>query len=96
MDFDSKVIEKLILRGFTKEQLLNNRGLIGAAIDEIALIVVKNINNDALLARGSDVERRELFNNFYAWLDGLAQEEYDDMSLTDKCEKFFFKLLNDG
>ena len=35
--------------------------------------------------------RRELFDKFYSWLDGLTQEEYDDMSLTDKCEKFFFK-----
>jgi hypothetical protein len=34
---------------------------------------------------------RGQFDNFYAWLDGLTQEEYDDMSLTDKCEKFFFK-----
>lgn len=36
-------------------------------------------------------QQREQFDNFYAWLDGLAQDEYDDMSLTDKCEKFFFK-----
>lgn len=35
--------------------------------------------------------RRELFDKFYEWLDGLSQAEYDDMSLTDKCEKFFFK-----
>ena len=35
--------------------------------------------------------RRELFDKFYEWLDGLSQKEYDDMSLTDKCEKFFFK-----
>jgi hypothetical protein len=36
-------------------------------------------------------KQRELFDKFYAWLDGLTQGEYDDMSLTDKCEKFFFK-----
>ena len=36
--------------------------------------------------------RRELFDKFYAWLDGLSQSEYDDMSLTDKCETFFFKI----
>ena len=35
--------------------------------------------------------RRELFDKFYEWLDGLSQTEYDDMSITDKCEKFFFK-----
>ena len=36
--------------------------------------------------------QRELFDKFYSWLDGLTQEEYDDMSLTDKCERFFFKI----
>ncbi len=30
---------KLILRGFTKEQILNNRGIIGAALEEIVLLV---------------------------------------------------------
>tara|TARA_R110000851_G_C12777034_1_gene534865 strand:+ start:119 stop:403 length:285 start_codon:yes stop_codon:yes gene_type:complete len=35
--------------------------------------------------------RRELFDDFYKWLDGLKQAEYDDMSLTDKIEKYFFK-----
>lgn len=34
--------------------------------------------------------KRELFNKFYDWLDGLTQEEFDIMSLTEKCEKFFF------
>lgn len=43
------------------------------------------------LSKADVRNRRELFDKFYAWLDGLTQEEYDDMSLTDKCEKFFFK-----
>lgn len=33
---------------------------------------------------------RKRFDMFYEWLDSLTQAEYDDMSLTDKCEKFFF------
>jgi TusA-related sulfurtransferase len=37
---------------------------------------------------------RELFDKFYAWLDELPIEEYDKMCLTDKCEKFFFKIIN--
>ncbi len=45
---------------------------------------VKNL--DILLVSN----RRELFDKFYTWLDELTQEEYEDMSLTDKCEKFFF------
>lgn len=35
---------------------------------------------------------REMFDKFYEWLDGLTQAEYDDMSLTDKCEKYFFEI----
>lgn len=50
MNLEEKVKQNLILRGFTKEQLLNNRGLIGAVIDEAALEVVKNINYDTVLA----------------------------------------------
>jgi len=36
--------------------------------------------------------RRELFDNFYKWLDNISEAEYDDMSLTDKCEKYFFEI----
>ena len=36
--------------------------------------------------------QRKLFDNFYNWLDNLTEAEYDDMSLTDKCEKYFFKI----
>ena len=43
MDLENKVRQQLLSRGFTKEQLLNNRGLIGAVIDETALNVVKNL-----------------------------------------------------
>ena len=38
-----------------------------------------------------DKIKRDMFDNFYAWLDVLTQDEYDNMSLTEKCEKFFFK-----
>ena len=34
---------------------------------------------------------RERFDRFYSWVDGLTQSEYDDMSITNKCEKFYFK-----
>ena len=43
MNIEEKVKQQLLIRGFSKEQLLNNRGLIGAAIDEAVLIVVKNL-----------------------------------------------------
>jgi hypothetical protein len=35
--------------------------------------------------------KRTEFDKFYKWIDGLPQGEYDRMSLTDKCEEFFFK-----
>lgn len=43
-------------------------------------------------SKNIDIKRRELFNDFYAWLDSLSVEEYDDMSLTQKCEKYFFEI----
>ena len=42
-DLENKIKQKLILRGFTEKQLLNNRGLINATIDEVALMLVKKI-----------------------------------------------------
>lgn len=43
MKLEKRVMRQLLSRGFAKEQLLNNRGVIGAAIDETALMVVKNM-----------------------------------------------------
>jgi hypothetical protein len=31
---------------------------------------------------------RQDINDFYDWLDNLSQDEYDDMTLTEKIEKF--------
>jgi len=43
MDIEEKVKNKLLMRGFSKETLLNNSGLIGATTDETILEVVKNL-----------------------------------------------------
>ena len=43
MELENKIKQKLRLRGFTEKQLLNNRGLIGATIDEVALMLVKKL-----------------------------------------------------
>lgn len=41
---DEKIIkEKLLVRGFSEKQLLNNRGLIGATIDETEEILLNKI-----------------------------------------------------
>jgi hypothetical protein len=51
MKLEKRVKQQLLSRGFTKEQLLNNRGLIGAAIDETALTVVKNLTIPVVSSR---------------------------------------------
>jgi len=43
MELETKIKERLILRGFTEKQLINNRGLISATINEVAQFLVKNI-----------------------------------------------------
>jgi hypothetical protein len=43
MDLENEIKSKLLMRGFTKKKLLNNRGLINATIDEVAIAVVKNL-----------------------------------------------------
>jgi len=42
MTFEDKIKMKLRLRGFPEELILNNRGLIGAVIDETILETVKS------------------------------------------------------
>jgi len=43
MNIEEKVKSNLLTRGFDNKTLLNNRGLIGATIDETILEVVKNL-----------------------------------------------------
>ncbi len=62
MDIEEKVKTKLLIRGFSKENLLNNRGLIGATTDETILEVVKNLG----IANVSN--QRKLLLAFAGWL----------------------------
>ncbi len=43
MDFEKEIRNKLLIRGFKNDTLINNRGLIGATIDEVILMTVKNL-----------------------------------------------------
>ena len=43
MDIEQKVKTKLLIRGFSNENLLNNRGLIGATIDEAESLLVSGV-----------------------------------------------------
>ena len=63
MDIEQKVTTKLLIRGFSKENLLNNRGLIGATTDEAILEVVKNLG----IANVSN--QRELLLAFTEYMD---------------------------
>ncbi len=44
MDFENEIQNRLLKRGFSNEKLLNNRGLIGATIDEVILLIDKKLN----------------------------------------------------
>lgn len=44
MELEDKVKQRLIIRGWSKETLLNNRGLIGATIEDTIIEVVKSLN----------------------------------------------------
>nr|AKH47492.1 hypothetical protein [uncultured marine virus] len=58
MNIEEKVKMNLMVRGFDSNTQLNNRGLIGATIDETILEVVKNLNIDNVS------NRRELLIDF--------------------------------
>ncbi len=69
MDIEQKIKTKLLIRGFSKETLLNNRGLIVATTDETILEVVKNLG----IANVSN--QRELLLAFAGWLYGNLDKE---------------------
>ena len=77
MDIEEKVKTKLLMRGFSKETLLNNRGLIGAATDETVLELVKNLG----IANFSN--QRELLIAFAGWLYGNHDKEVEEMIVDD-------------
>lgn len=55
---------KLLIRGFKNEDLLNNRGLIGATIDETVIEVVKNYQfaNENTEEKFTKEDMRKCFN----------------------------------
>lgn len=42
MDFENEIKNRLLMRGFPSDKLINNRGLIGATIEETIVLTVKN------------------------------------------------------
>lgn len=77
MNIEEKVKTNLLTRGFDNKTMLNNRGLIGATIDEAILEVVKNF-------RISDVSsQREQLISFAGWLYGNLDKEVEQMIVDD-------------
>lgn len=73
MKLDKKVKQKLLNRGFTRNQLLNNSGLIGATIDDTALTLVKNCSiPDVVEPKG----KLEMFQNMQYYMEHCQREGY--------------------
>ena len=69
MDFEKEIRNKLLIRGFKNDTLINNRGLIGATIDEVILMTVKK------LAIHNVIQQRELLIAFLEMLENTPQVE---------------------
>ena len=77
MNIEEKVKMNLLTRGFDNKTQLNNRGLIGATIDETILEVVKNLRID-------DVNcQREKLLAFAGWLYGNLDKDVERMIVDD-------------
>lgn len=77
MNIEEKVKMNLLIRGFDNKTQLNNRGLIGATIDETILEVVKNL-------RIADVScQREQLLAFAGWLYGNLDKDVERMIVED-------------
>ncbi len=68
MDFEEQVREKLLTRGFKKDTLINNRGLIGATIEEVILMTVKNCSTLDASQRYTDKDMEAAYDKGY--MDG--------------------------
>jgi len=77
MNIEEKVKANLLVRGFDNKAQLNNRGLIGATIDETILEVVKN------LRIADDSCQKEQLLAFVAWLYGNLDKEVERMIVDD-------------
>ena len=77
MNIEEKVKANLLVRGFDNKAQLNNRGLIGATIDETILEVVKN------LRIADDICQREKLLAFTGWLYGNLDKEVERMIVDD-------------
>ena len=69
MEFEDRIKNKLLMRGFPNKKLLNNRGLIGATIDESIMLTVKNLSLSGVS------QRRELLQAFKEFYNDKNEDE---------------------
>lgn len=96
MDIEQKIKTKLLIRGFSKNTLLNNRGLIGATTDETILEVVKNLGIANVMCSFTVEDLQEAFEagRTVSNYKGEWQETYSDDYTSAKYEKFEDWLKN--
>jgi hypothetical protein len=80
MNIEEKVKMNLLIRGFDNKTQLNNRGLIGATIDETILEVVKNL-------RIADVSGRSEQLHLCPVCNEMAGKSYLLSKLPTICQK---------
>lgn len=101
-EIEQKIKEALLIRGFKNETILNNRGLIGAVIDETILKTVKNtvaldsinsrlidkvtVKNLGLAFRMVGISCNEETIDKVIDLVELIEDKGDDTSMKDICK----------
>tara|TARA_R110002020_G_scaffold334555_1_gene549778 strand:- start:9 stop:314 length:306 start_codon:yes stop_codon:yes gene_type:complete len=83
-EFEKKIRNKLLMRGFPNEKLINNRGLIGATIDEVILEVVKNIG----VTRCCETLKDEEEMTFTKWLNKWNWEQIGNSYVFKRGESY--------
>ena len=89
MEFEKEIKSKLLMRGFTQKTLLNNRGLIGAIIDETILLTTKNfvIPNSCEQLKEKHLDTFEEFLKYHC-------EKIDDYEYKYKGYQYWKNTLN--
>jgi hypothetical protein len=69
MNIEEKVKMNLLARGFDNKTQLNNRGLIGATIDETILEVVKNLRIADVSFQGDACKQDSIDSNYRKYIE---------------------------
>lgn len=89
MNIEEKVKANLLVRGFDNKTQLNNRGLIGATIDETILEVVKNLR---IADVGSSINLKN--ENMTIWKFELKKERTQLVKMPEKSEIMDIQIQN--